>query len=35
MNTDAKDELKMLSQQKGLTMGGVIEEMIDVYKNAQ
>ncbi len=35
MNTDAKEELKMLSQQKGMTMGGVIEEMIDVYKNAQ
>ena len=35
MTTDAKEELKMLSEQKGITMGELIEEMMDVYEKTQ
>ena len=30
MTTDAKEELKMLSERKGITMGELIEEMMEV-----
>ena len=35
MTTDAKEKLKMLSDQKGITMGDLIEEMMDVYEKTQ
>ena len=35
MTTDAKEELKMLSEQKGITMGELIEEMMEVYQKHQ
>ncbi len=35
MNADAKESLKMLSEQKGITMGELIEEMLEVYKKHQ
>ena len=35
MTTDAKEKLKMLSEQKGITMGELIEEMMDVYQKTQ
>ena len=35
MTTDAKEKLKMLSEQKGISMGDLIEEMIDVYEKTQ
>jgi hypothetical protein len=35
MTTDAKKKLKMLSDQKGITMGELIEEMMDVYEKTQ
>ena len=35
MNADAKESLKMLSEQKGITMGELIEEMMDVYQKTQ
>ena len=35
MNTDAKEKLKMLSEQKGITMGEMIEEMMEVYEETQ
>ena len=35
MNTDAKEKLKMLSEQKGITMGEMIEEMMEVYEGTQ
>ena len=35
MNTDAKEKLKMLSEQKGITMGELIEEMMEVYEETQ
>ena len=35
MTTNAKEKLKMLSEQKGITMGELIEEMMDVYEKTQ
>ena len=35
ITTDAKEKLKMLSDQKGITMGVLIEEMMDVYQKTQ
>ena len=35
MTTDAKEKLKMLSEQKGITMGELIEEMMEVYEETQ
>ena len=35
MTTDAKEKLKMLSEQKGITMGEMIEEMIVLYEKTQ
>ena len=35
MNTDAKEKLKMLSEQKGITMGELIEEMMVSYEKTQ
>jgi predicted DNA-binding protein len=35
MTTDAKEKLKMLSEQKGITMGELIEEMMEVYQKHQ
>jgi hypothetical protein len=35
MNADAKESLKMLSEQKGITMGELIEEMMEVYQKHQ
>ena len=35
MTTDSKEKLKMLSDQKGIIMGELIEEMIDVYQKTQ
>ena len=35
MTTDAKEKLKKLSEQKGITMGELIEEMMDVYQKTQ
>ena len=35
MTTDSKEKLKMLSDQKGITMGELIEEMMDVYQKTQ
>ena len=35
MTTDAKEKLKMLSEQKGITMGELIEEMMEVYQKYQ
>ena len=35
MTTDAKEELKMLSEQKGITMGELIEEMMVSYEKTQ
>jgi hypothetical protein len=35
MTTDAKEELKMLSERKGITMGELIEEMMEVYQKHQ
>ena len=35
MTTDAKEKLKMLSEQKGITMGELIEEMMEVYQKFQ
>ena len=35
MTTDSKEKLKMLLDQKGMTMGELIEEMLDVYQNTQ
>jgi predicted RNA binding protein YcfA (HicA-like mRNA interferase family) len=35
MNADAKESLKMLSEQKGITMGELIEEMMEVYQKYQ
>ena len=35
MNADAKEKLKMLSEQKGITMGEMIEEMIVLYEKTQ
>ena len=35
MTTDAKKKLKMLSDQKGITMGELIEEMMEVYQKHQ
>ena len=35
MTTDSKEKLKMLSDQKGITMGELIEEMLEVYKKNQ
>ena len=35
MTTDAKEKLKMLSEQKGITMGEMIEEMMEVYEETQ
>jgi hypothetical protein len=35
MTTDAKEKLKMLSEQKGITMGELIEEMMVSYEETQ
>ena len=35
MTTDSKEKLKILSDQKGITMGELIEEMMDVYQKTQ
>ena len=35
MNTDAKEKLKMLSEQKGISMGELIEEMMVSYEKTQ
>ena len=35
MTTDSKEKLEMLTDQKGITIGGLIEEMIDVYLKTQ
>ena len=35
MTTDSKEKLNMLSDQKGITMGELIEEMMDVYQKTQ
>jgi len=35
MTTDAKEKLKILSEQKGITMGELIEEMMEVYEETQ
>ena len=35
MTTDAKEKLKMLSEQKGITMGELIEEMMVSYEKTQ
>ena len=35
ITTDSKEKLEMLSDQKGITMGELIEEMIDVYQKTQ
>ena len=35
MTTDSKEKLKMLSDQKGITMGELIEEMMDFYQKNQ
>lgn len=32
MNTDSIETIKMLSDQKGITMGELIEEMMDIYQ---
>ena len=35
MTTDAKEKLKMLSEQKGISMGDLIEEMMVTYEKTQ
>ena len=35
MPTDAKERLKIMSEQKGITMGELIEEMMEVYQRTQ
>ena len=35
MASDSKEKLKILSDQKGITMGQLIEEMMDVYQKSQ
>jgi len=35
MTTDGKKHLKILSEEKGITMGEMIEEMMDVYEKTQ
>ena len=35
MNTDSIEKIKILSDQKGITMGESIEEMMDIYQKTK